>query len=109
MPVYQEMPPEVIEKILEGYEDALEPEWRKQEAFYRQFACPRCEGRCEKAFISIKHAFGDGALVARSGLQCTLCSCLFDPHSGLIVNLGNMGQINERIHATQMPWLDQED
>lgn len=103
--VYQEMDPEVALKIIEGYEDELTGESKKQEAFYRQFRCPRCGGECIKHFISAQHAFpqdGD-VLLPRSGLKCKLCDCLFDPHTNLIITLGNAGKINERLGATMIP------
>jgi hypothetical protein len=88
MPTFVEMDQELALKLIEGYENELEPEQKKQEAFYRNCACPRCGGQCEKRFISADHAFGDGSVLPRSGLKCTMCNCLFDPHSNLILEIG---------------------
>ena len=104
---YQEMDPELALKLIEGYDDVLTGEMRKQEAFYRQFDCPRCGGKCDKHFLSIQHAFPQNgeSLVPRSGLKCRLCDCVFDPHSGLMVSLGNAGKITERVLPTLTPFV----
>ncbi len=111
MPVYQELPPEVVQEMLKGYKDELEGAKRVDDAFYRQFPCPRCGGECQRAFLGIKHALPEDGenLLPRSGLRCKLCDCLFDPHSGLILELGNVGKIQERLQPTQVPWVGQEE
>lgn len=93
--MFTEMDPEVVWKLVEGYQNELEPEYNKMEAFYRQFDCPRCGGTCRKEFVA-NHAFSDpDALIARALLRCTLCSCLFNPHvlvggEPMILELGNI-------------------
>jgi len=94
MPTYQELDPEICRKMIEGYDDVLEGEAKKQDAFYRQFRCLRCGSACEKIFLGLHHAFDPGSdtPLPRSGLRCTQCSCTFDPHSGLIVEIGEGGK-----------------
>jgi len=91
MPIYQEMDPELVWKLIEGYQNELDPEAKKLDAFYRQFKCPRCRGNCRKEIHAGPdggHAFSDPeTLVARALLRCLLCSCLFDPHTGMILEL----------------------
>lgn len=108
---YEEMDPELALKLSEGYPDVLSGETRKQEAFYRQFPCPRCGGPCDRHFLGVSHAFPqDGeTLLPRSGLRCNLCDCVFDPHTGLIVQLGNPGRIQERLAATKVPFIGGEE
>ena len=104
MPSFIEMDPEVALKAIEGHDNVLAPENTSMEAFYRQFVCPQCGGRCEKSFISPQHAFGGETLIARYGLRCVLCDCLFDPHSNsLIVELGSPGKLVERVMAGGTP------
>lgn len=108
--IFQEMDPEVALKMIEGYENELDPAAKVQEAFYRQFVCPRCGGKCQKHFLGPNHAFGDpDSLVPRSGLKCLACDCVFDPHSNLIVSLGNVGNIPERVVPTQRRWFGGEE
>jgi hypothetical protein len=92
---FQEMDPEIAWKLIEGYEDELSPAHKVQEAFYRQFTCPRC-GRdgLARETISARHAFSDpDSPVPRAGLRCNSCSCLFDPHTGMLVEMGNPAKI----------------
>ena len=101
MPSFVEMDPELALKAIEGHENALEPENRKMEAFYRQFVCPRCEGKCEKHFISAQHAFGAESIVPRYALKCVSCGCVFDPHANnLIVELGSQDKYIEQMMGT---------
>jgi hypothetical protein len=100
---FVEMDPELAMKAIEGYANELGPEHKVQEAFYRQFPCPRCGGKTEKHFLSIAHSFSGDGLLPRFGLKCMLCDCIFDPHSSIIVDLGNAGKIGERIRPTLTP------
>lgn len=85
---YIEMEPELVWRAIEGYENELAPEHKSLEAFYRQFKCPRCGGSCQKEF-DVHHAFADKSVMnPRALLRCVACSCLIDPHSGLIVEMG---------------------
>jgi len=91
MPVFKEMDPEVAMKLLEGYENELDPEVKKLDAFYRQFKCPKCKGNMGKHFISVQHAFGGDSIVPRSGLKCMTCDLVLDPYTGIVVGLGTAG------------------
>lgn len=84
---FKPIDPELARKAVEGYTNELAPQATALEAFYRQFKCLRCKGACQKENV-VGHMFSDpDTLVPRSCLRCTVCSCLFDPHSGLILNL----------------------
>lgn len=77
---FVEMDPEVIWKLVEGYQNELAPEHLKLEAYYRQFSCPQCQGACRKEIVA-SHMFADpSCLVPRALLRCLLCECLFNPH-----------------------------
>jgi hypothetical protein len=84
------MDPELARKAIEGIENVLEPERLKFEAFYRQFKCERCGGEYHKEF-SRRHAFPEGGenLIARALLRCSAGRALFDPFSGMYVEMGN--------------------
>lgn len=82
---YKELDPTIAAKAIEGYQDALSAEAKGLEAFYRQFRCQHCRGACVKETVA-NHAFSDDqTLTPRSCLRCTVCRCLFDPHSGLLL------------------------
>lgn len=91
---YVTIPAELVRKAIEGYENVLDPDNTKLEAFYRQFACRRCGGSYHKEF-SPSHAFSGNSdhLVARALLRCNDCKSLFDPFSGLMVEMGNPAAI----------------
>lgn len=80
------MDPQLAAKLVEGYQNELEPERKALEAFYRQFVCLRCKQPCRKEQVA-GHVFDKSGetLVPRSCLRCTACNLLFDPHSGLVV------------------------
>ena len=85
MPPFKELDPEVTRKLLEGHEDVLTSAVLKQDEFYRAYRCLRCKKPCQKEFVK-GHVFADENNIApRSCLRCTSCKCLFDPHSGLIL------------------------
>lgn len=87
MPIL-ELDPLVAWKAIEGYQNELGSEQRGLDAFYRQFRCKRCSGPVRKE-ISANHTFSDpNTLVPRSLLRCLNCKCLFDPHTGLILEMG---------------------
>lgn len=39
--------------------------------------------------------FREGQALPRYQLECLACGCVFDPHSGIIVEIGNIGQAIE--------------
>jgi hypothetical protein len=98
MPIFQELDPEIAWKLIEGYEDALAPEAKAQEAFYRQFQCPRCKQPLQKEFDG-RHAFSSDSLVARALLRCGTCDYLIEPDTGLVVDVGNP------VKAAEDPYL----
>lgn len=88
MPFFKEMDPMLAAKAIEGYVNELTPQAKALEAFYRQFRCTRCGAACNKETVK-GHVFSDAdTLVPRSCLRCTSCKCLFDPHAGLLLELG---------------------
>jgi hypothetical protein len=91
---YVTMPAELVRKAIEGHENVLEGDNLKLEAFYRQFVCNRCGGQYHKEF-NRNHAFaGNGDhVIARALLRCCDCKALFDPFSGLLVEMGNRAAV----------------
>lgn len=87
---FRPLDPVLAAKMVEGYQNELEPQRRALEAFYRQSRCPKCKGQCKKEAVA-GHAFGDpDTLVPRSCLRCLTCDLLFDPHSNLVVEMGDV-------------------
>ena len=79
---------ELARKAIEGYQNELAPELLALDAFYRQFRCKRCKSPCNKEQVA-GHVFSDpNTLVPRSCLRCSVCRMLFDPHSNIILEMG---------------------
>lgn len=89
------MDPTLAAKAIEGYENVLQPESAALDAFYRQFRCPRCQNYCHKETVR-GHVFSDAnTLSPRSCLRCNVCDCLFDPHSGLLLERGDQARARD--------------
>jgi hypothetical protein len=87
--VFTELDPEIARKAIEGYVDELTPQQTALAAFYRQFVCKRCGSKCRKEQVK-GHVFADSdSLVPRSCLRCLACDALFDPFSGLLLEIGH--------------------
>lgn len=93
-----EMDPADVWKAIEGHVDELSPKAKALEVFYKQFTCPRCRGPVRKE-ISPSHAFGNNSLVGRALLRCETdtCNYLFDPHSGISVEMGKLVLVREML------------
>ena len=93
MSTYKELDPEMAWKAIEGHENILSPAAKAQEAFYRQFRCPRCRQGLEKEFDP-RHTYADpDSIVARALLRCGNCSYLIDPHSDIVLEYGDASKI----------------
>jgi hypothetical protein len=90
---FVELDPALAWKAVEGYQNELEGEKKRLEAFYRQFTCKRCGGKVRQETHS-KHCFSDpDTLVARAMLRCVDCDCCFDPHTGIVLELGDPNKL----------------
>ena len=98
MGVFREMDPELAWRLIEGYKDELTPAARVQDAFYRQFRCPRCKGTLNKE-VNARTAFSEDSLVPKALLRCPTCSYLVDPHTNLVVESGNPAKVPTEIFS----------
>ena len=87
--------PEITLKLLEGFEDTITPLSKKRDTFYEQQTCPYCEGDNLTKTADSKTIFRNNDPLPRFLLSCDNCNCLFDPHSGLILSMGNLGKAFE--------------
>lgn len=89
-----ELDPEQVLEAIKGYSNELDPETKTLDTFYRQFTCQCCgNSMLQREYHggpSGGHAFADkNYLTARALLRCPICTWLFDPHSGLVVERGD--------------------
>ena len=96
--------PEVALKLLEGHKDVITGAAERREKFYGSQSCPRCGGSCRKTGDFRTMFTGDEPL-AKFHLECLACGEVFDPHSGLIVRMGTVGQA----FVPAVPILKNED
>jgi hypothetical protein len=82
---------EIVQKLLEGHQDVITPLSEEKEKFYAAQSCPRCGGSCRKLGDYRSMYTGEDAL-PKFYLQCLACGEEFDPHSGIILKIGNVGK-----------------
>jgi hypothetical protein len=104
MSVYRGLDLELAWKAIEGHEDVVSPEAKALDAFYRQFACPRCACSLIKQFDA-RHAFGPGndGVVAHALLKCPHCDYLVDPHTNVVLNSGNASKVPMSLSPIWLP------
>lgn len=87
--------PQITLKLLEGRADVITPMARARQQMYQDQMCPRCGGCTLKKRADSRTMFRPNDPLPRYLLSCQDCHCLFDPHSGLILSLGNLAQAFE--------------
>lgn len=92
MPVFKEMDPLLVWKLIEGYDDELTDAAAKQDEFYAKFRCPRCRCGLQKEFDS-RIAWKSGEPLAQFLLRCDNCGYVIDPHTGLVVQYGDASKV----------------
>lgn len=111
MPVYQEMDQDLLREILEQYkdQDILTGEKKKEDAYLRQFPCPRCGGSTQPHFPGVQRVFSPKEPLPQMDLKCLSCDAVFNPRNGVISRLGNPGKAIEQAYAQQTPWIRTDD
>lgn len=99
------MDPRITAKLIEGYKDIITPAAKKREAFYKAQDCPNCGGNALTKCGDATTIFRSGDFLPRYTLTCDNCDCLFDPHSGIILSLGNRA----KAWMPGVPLLDSDD
>ncbi len=84
--------PRITEKLLEGYEDTITEAAKKREQFYQDQLCPTCHGDSLRKHADIRTMFRPNDPLPRYQLACTGCGCVFDPHSGIVLKIGDLGK-----------------
>lgn len=92
MPLFQELDPEIILRLVEGYQDEISPAAKADNIFYGQFRCPRCDCTLDKEFDP-RTAFTGSSFMPKALLRCPNCRFLLDPHTNVVVEFGNAAKI----------------
>lgn len=94
--------PQITKKLLEGHKDIITPLATQRGNFYKMQSCPHCGGNALQKFGEPGSLFVDGDPIARYRLRCDNCDCEFDPHSGIVIRIGNIG----KAYVPAVPLLD---
>lgn len=84
MPAFKEMDPEVIRQLLQGHEDVLTSEVKKEETFFAHSTCPVCGGSKFSTHVNSTRPFTEGALLPNKLLYCMSCNTEFDPYTRFV-------------------------
>jgi len=84
--------PQITLKLLEGHEDVITPLAAERETFYQNQTCPQCLGTDFRKTGDSRFLFRQGEALPRYWLECVGCLCVFDPHSGLVLKMGNVAR-----------------
>jgi hypothetical protein len=96
------MDPRITLKLLEGHPDTITQLAQEREKFYQSQSCPQCGGNAFVKRADSRILFTDEDPLPRFLLECSNCKGTFDPHSGIIVTMGNLG----RAFKPTIPILD---
>ncbi len=104
--MFQEMDQKLLKAIVDQEVDLLTPLVEADQQIYNDASCPRCGGVTikERNLENDIEVLEDGSVTSRSSrpipkflCRCADCSCLFDPFSGLLLEMGNLAQVRPRI------------
>jgi hypothetical protein len=84
--------PRVTLKLLEGRKDVIGPLAAARDEFYRSQSCIRCNGTSLTKVANAATLFHPNDPMPRYLMECKDCECLFDPHTGLLLAMGNLGK-----------------
>ena len=82
--------PYIAMKLIEGELDLVTPAQEARDKFYAAQSCPRCGGSCKK-HGNFQTMFSGDDFIPKFLLECCACGEVFDPDTGIIVKLGNIG------------------
>jgi hypothetical protein len=93
MAAFTPLDPELHLKLIEGYQDELEPVTRKLEAFYRTIgSCRRCGHPLAKRYDQ-RTAFSSEDVVPHALLTCDNCGFTVDPFTNVVLSSGDASKI----------------
>lgn len=95
MSFFKEMDQNKILEILEGHEDTLADRVREELEFVTRNPCPRCGGNSLPE-LDVMRSLRNGTRNIYH-CRCVECGCLYSPYSGLIIEMGNLGQLEPAV------------
>lgn len=92
MVMFKPMDEATILEILKGHEDVLTPMVKSDQAVYDAQICPTC-GSAMMPEPDIDRLLTGGRPIPKHLSRCPVCTCLIDPFSGLVLEIGNKGNV----------------
>ena len=92
----------ITSKLLEGREDVISPLAEERKNFYKNQSCPSCQGNALTQEGDSTTIFRGDDPLPRYLLRCDNCDCLSDPHSGIVLSLGNKA----KAYKPSVPLID---
>jgi hypothetical protein len=89
---FKEMDQEKLRTILSQEEDVLTERSAEDAKFYDNVSCLRCGGTCTIE-AHVQGMVRAGTTRNKYMCRCTECGCLFEPHMGIIIEMGNLGRL----------------
>lgn len=84
--IFKPMPQEAVLKALEGQEDVLTPAVEQHQKYFRDLACPNCQGSVIP-ILDPRHLYRENALLPNYLAECSSCRCQFEPYTKIQVSL----------------------
>lgn len=81
---FHEMDPDTVRKLLEGHENVIDLEAKREQGFLQTVACPKCGKYGSEARVNPRQPFIRGVVLPNKFLVCLNCETEFDPHTGII-------------------------
>jgi hypothetical protein len=94
--LFKEMSRDLLSKIIEGEEDILSALVARDREIYDSASCPRCGGRCATE-VDAQRALKSSRPIPRHNCRCLECKCLFEPFTGILIEMGNLANLEPKI------------
>ena len=78
--------------LLEGQKDILPELLAADDDVYTSASCPFCHGELQKV-LDTERVIRCGEILPQYHCRCVTCEGVIDPWTGLIVKLGNLGNL----------------
>jgi hypothetical protein len=94
--LFKEMDEAKLLEIVNEYEDVLTPMVEADQAIYDSQICPRCGG---SMYVKpeINRLLANNRPIPKHLVKCAACDCVVDPFSGIMVELGNLGNLEPAV------------
>jgi hypothetical protein len=94
MSTFKPMDPQIAAELINGHKDVLSEKNKKEQDFYESVQCPRCGCSVTREMdVLLK----DNAITTRYLARCIGCRCLFNPDLGIIIEMGNLANLEPEI------------